>query len=168
MKNKATIASLIASTLEQLLPLITEKTKRKHLDDALKHYDKTRAELDELATPSRNIDVIHPQYVAKQISHFASEDAVFTCDVGTPTVWAARYLAMNGKRRLLGSFNHGSMANAMPQAIGAQKLDTSRQVVALCGDGGFSMLMGDVLSLAIMSNRGDEVVDLIKTNWLHR
>lgn len=140
----------IKTTLEQLLPLLTEKTKRRHLDDALKHYEKTRAELDELATPSAEGTAIHPQYLAKQISHFAAEDAVFTCDVGTPTVWSARYLAMNGKRRLLGSFNHGSMANAMPQAIGAQKLDTNRQVVALCGDGGFSMLMGDILSLASM------------------
>lgn len=140
----------VKATLEQLLPLIEEKSERKHLDDALKHYEKTRAELDELAQPSAEGTPIHPQYVAKQISHFAAEDAIFTCDVGTPTVWAARYLAMNGKRRLLGSFNHGSMANALPQAIGAQKTDLNRQVVALCGDGGFSMLMGDVLSLAAM------------------
>ena len=75
---------------------------------------------------------------------------MFTCDVGTPTVWAARYLTMNGKRRLVGSFNHGSMANAMAQAIGAQALDRKRQVVAMCGDGGFSMLMGDFISLAQM------------------
>ncbi|MBN0224442.1 ubiquinone-dependent pyruvate dehydrogenase, partial [Pseudomonas aeruginosa] len=93
---------------------------------------------------------IHPQYLAQQISHFADEDAIFTCDVGTPTVWAARYLKMNGKRRLLGSFNHGSMANAMPQAIGAKATAPERQVVAMCGDGGFSMLMGDFLSLAQM------------------
>jgi pyruvate dehydrogenase (quinone) len=78
----------------------------------------------------------------------AAEDAVFTCDVGLPTVWAARYLAMNGKRRLIGSFWHGSMANAMAQAIGAQATFPSRQVVSLCGDGGFTMLMGDFLSLA--------------------
>lgn len=140
----------IKATLVQLLPLLTEKAKRKHLDAALQHYKNTRAELDELAQPSTHIEKIHPQYLAKQISHYADDDAIFTCDVGTPTVWAARYLQMNGKRRLLGSFNHGSMANAMPQAIGAQKLDTSRQVVALCGDGGFSMLMGDLLSLASM------------------
>jgi pyruvate dehydrogenase (quinone) len=78
----------------------------------------------------------------------AGEDAVFTCDVGLPTVWAARYLAMNGKRRLLGSFWHGSMANAMAQAIGAQSAFPRRQVISLSGDGGFTMLMGDFLSLA--------------------
>jgi pyruvate dehydrogenase (quinone) len=72
---------------------------------------------------------------------------VFTCDVGFPTLWAARYLKMNGKRRLLGSFNHGSMANAMPQALGAQVSHPGRQVISLSGDGGFSMLMGDLLTI---------------------
>ena len=91
--------------------------------------------------------VLHPQQVAKAISDHASADAVFTCDVGLPTVWAARYLAMNGKRRLIGSFWHGSMANAMAQAIGAQAAFPGRQVISLSGDGGFSMLMGDFLSL---------------------
>ena len=100
------------------------------------------------AKPSKK--AIHPQYLAQQISHFAADDAIFTCDVGTPTVWAARYLKMNGKRRLLGSFNHGSMANAMPQALGAQATEPERQVVAMCGDGGFSMLMGDFLSVVQM------------------
>jgi pyruvate dehydrogenase (quinone) len=85
--------------------------------------------------------------VARVVDELAAEDAIFSCDVGTPTVWAARYLTMNGKRRLLGSFNHGSMANAMPQAIGAQLAFPGRQVVSLSGDGGFSMLMGDLLSL---------------------
>ncbi len=91
---------------------------------------------------------IHPQQIAKTISDQAAADAVFTCDVGLPTVWAARYLAMNGRRRLLGSFWHGSMANAMAQAIGAQSAFPGRQVISLSGDGGFSMLMGDFLSLA--------------------
>ena len=91
--------------------------------------------------------MIHPQQVAKAISEQAAAGAVFTCDVGLPTVWAARYLAMNGKRRLLGSFWHGSMANAMAQAIGAQAAFPGRQVISLSGDGGFSMLMGDFLSL---------------------
>jgi len=90
---------------------------------------------------------IHPQFLTKVVSDHAKEDAVFTCDVGTPTLWAARYLKMNGKRRLLGSFNHGTMANAMPQAIGAQCADPKRQVIALCGDGGLSMLMGDLLTI---------------------
>ena len=91
--------------------------------------------------------MIHPQQVAKAISDHASEDAIFTCDVGLPTVWAARYLAMNGKRRLIGSFSHGCMANAMAQAIGAQAAFPGRQVISLSGDGGFAMLMGDFLSL---------------------
>lgn len=91
---------------------------------------------------------LHPQFVTRLISQIADQDAVFTCDVGTPTVWAARYLRMNGKRRLLGSFNHGSMANAMPQALGAQAAFPGRQVISLSGDGGFAMLMGDFISLA--------------------
>ncbi len=81
------------------------------------------------------------------LSDAAAQDAIFTCDVGMPTVWAARYLKMNGKRRLLGSFNHGSMANAMLQAIGAQAAFAGRQVISLSGDGGFTMLMGDLLTL---------------------
>jgi pyruvate dehydrogenase (quinone) len=81
------------------------------------------------------------------IDEVAADDAIFSCDVGTPTIWAARYLTMNGKRRLLGSFNHGSMANAMPQAIGAQLEFPGRQVVTLSGDGGLAMLLGDLLSL---------------------
>jgi pyruvate dehydrogenase (quinone) len=88
--------------------------------------------------------------VTRLVSEVASEDAVFTCDVGTPTVWAARYLRMNGKRRLLGSFNHGSMANAMLQAIGAQSAYPQRQVVSLSGDGGFAMMMGDFITLTQM------------------
>jgi pyruvate dehydrogenase (quinone) len=90
---------------------------------------------------------IHPQLVAKAISRLASEDAIFTADVGEPTAWAARYLQMNGKRRLIGSFLHGSMANAMPQAIGAQVSCPGRQVISMSGDGGFAMLMGDLLTV---------------------
>ncbi|MBU9830942.1 ubiquinone-dependent pyruvate dehydrogenase [Rahnella sp. FC061912-K] len=137
----------IKSTLTALMPQLQAKTERKFLDKALKHYEEARKDLDGLATPNDK-QAIHPQYLAQQISRFAASDAIFTCDVGTPTVWACRYLQMNGQRRLLGSFNHGSMANAMPQAIGAQAIDRSRQVVALCGDGGFAMLMGDFLTLA--------------------
>lgn len=140
----------IKSTLTALLPQLKAKTARHHLDQALEHYHETRHDLDALAQPSAN-KAIHPQYVAKLISQLAAEDAIFTCDVGTPTVWAARYLEMNGKRRLIGSFNHGSMANAMPQALGAQAAYPERQVVALCGDGGFTMLMGDFLSMAQMN-----------------
>ncbi|GAA0487831.1 MULTISPECIES: ubiquinone-dependent pyruvate dehydrogenase [Tatumella] len=137
----------VKATLQLLLPRLDEKRNRKHLDNAVVNYQDSRKALDELAIPNDK-QAIHPQYLAEQISELASDDAIFTCDVGTPTVWAARYLKMNGKRRLLGSFNHGSMANAMPQAIGAQAADSGRQVVALCGDGGFAMLMGDLLSIA--------------------
>ena len=112
------------------------------------HYAKARKALDELATGTGSGRLIHPQQVAKALSDHAAADAIFTCDVGLPTVWAARYLAMNGKRRLIGSFVHGSMANAMAQAIGAQAAFPRRQVISLSGDGGFSMLMGDFLSLA--------------------
>jgi pyruvate dehydrogenase (quinone) len=91
--------------------------------------------------------VLHPQHVARVLNEFATDDAIFTCDVGLPTVWAARYLAMNGRRRLIGSFWHGSMANALAQAIGAQAAAPARQVVSMSGDGGFTMLMGDLLSL---------------------
>ena len=90
---------------------------------------------------------IHPQYLTRVLDELAAADAIFSCDVGTPTIWAARYLTMNGRRRILGSFNHGSMANALPQAIGAQVSHPGRQVISLSGDGGLAMLMGDPLSL---------------------
>jgi len=133
------------ATLTALLPLLQQKSNSVHLAQAREHYARARKALDDLAAPGRG--VIHPQQVAKAISDHASEDAIFTCDVGLPTVWAARYLAMNGKRRLIGSFSHGSMANAMAQAIGAQAAFPGRQVISLSGDGGFAMLMGDFLSL---------------------
>ncbi|MDE2588493.1 MAG: ubiquinone-dependent pyruvate dehydrogenase, partial [Patescibacteria group bacterium] len=113
----------------------------------LGHYRKTRQDLDSGAVGRAGDTPIHPQYVARMINELAADDAIFTCDVGTPTVWAARYLYMNGRRRLLGSFSHGSMANALPQAIGAQQVFPDRQVISLSGDGGFSMLMGDLISL---------------------
>jgi pyruvate dehydrogenase (quinone) len=121
-----------------------------HLDDAVAHYKKAREGLDSLAKGTPGSKPIHPQYLAKVISDQASDDAVFTADVGTPTVWAARYLDMNGRRRLIGSFVHGSMANAMPQAIGAQSSQPGRQVISLSGDGGFTMLMGDLITLTQM------------------
>jgi pyruvate dehydrogenase (quinone) len=136
----------VKATLQGLLPRLDRKRDDTHLSRAQQHYAKARRELDELAAGSRR-DIIHPQQVAKAISDHAAKDAIFTCDVGLPTVWAARYLAMNGRRRLLGSFWHGSMANAMAQAIGAQKALPDRQVVSLSGDGGFTMLMGDFISL---------------------
>jgi pyruvate dehydrogenase (quinone) len=135
----------VKATLTGLLPLLQQKWDGAHLARAREHYARARKALDELAAPGRGL--IHPQQIAKAISGQAAQDAVFTCDVGLPTVWAARYLAMNGKRRLIGSFWHGSMANAMAQAIGAQAAFPGRQVISLSGDGGFQMLMGDFLSL---------------------
>jgi len=137
----------VKSTLAALLPELEGKKDEAHLAAALKDYAQARKGLDDLATGEAGEKPIHPQYVAKVLDELAAEDAVFTCDVGTPTIWAARYLRMNGKRRLLGSFTHGSMANALPQAIGAQVSHPGRQVVGLCGDGGLAMLMGDLLSL---------------------
>jgi pyruvate dehydrogenase (quinone) len=137
----------VRATLEALLPLLRDRASDAHLVQARRHYAQARTELDRLAegTPGRRL--IHPQQVAKAINDLAERDAVFTCDVGLPAVWAARYLAMNGQRRLLGSFWHGSMTNAMAQAIGAQACGPGRQVVSLSGDGGFTMLMGDLISL---------------------
>jgi len=138
----------VKETIEALLPRLRRKTDRTFLDAARQHYAKAREDLDDLARPSAPGRPIHPQYLTRLLSGLADDDAIFSADVGTPTVWAARYLAMNGKRRLLGSFNHGSMANALPQALGAQAAYPKRQVISLSGDGGFSMLMGDFISLA--------------------
>ncbi|ROL77635.1 pyruvate oxidase [Pseudomonas protegens] len=142
------IAADVGETLAALLPRLPYKGDRRFLEESLKHYAKARQGLDDLAQPSPAGRPIHPQYLTRLLSELADEDAIFTADVGTPTVWAARYLKMNGQRRLLGSFNHGSMANAMPQAMGAQTAFPQRQVISLSGDGGFSMLMGDFISLA--------------------
>jgi pyruvate dehydrogenase (quinone) len=137
----------IKTTLRSLLPKLEQNQYETHLKDSLNHYRKVRKDLDDLATPNSGKKPIHPQYLARVLDQLATDDAIFTCDVGTPTVWAARYLTMNGKRRLLGSFTHGSMANALPQAIGAQMSHPGRQVISMSGDGGFAMLMGDLLTL---------------------
>jgi pyruvate dehydrogenase (quinone) len=136
----------VGATIRALLPRLKPKTDRSFLDASLKHYAKARAGLDDLATGKAG-GPLHPQYLARALSEAASDDAIFTADVGTPTIWAARYLQMNGRRRLLGSWVHGSMANALSQGIGAQASQPDRQVIALCGDGGFAMLMGDFLTL---------------------
>jgi pyruvate dehydrogenase (quinone) len=140
----------VGLTIEALLPLLKPKNERRHLDDAIAHYKKAREGLDALAEGTPGRKPIHPQYLARVVSEKAADDAVFTADVGTPTVWAARYLTMNGRRRLIGSFAHGSMANALPQAIGAQAAQPGRQVISLSGDGGFTMLMGDLITLTQM------------------
>ena len=137
----------IRATLQALLPKLDQNGYPEHLKSSVEHYKRARKELDALATSGREHEAIHPQYVVRMLDEIAADDAIFTCDVGTPTIWSARYLTMNGKRRLLGSFNHGSMANALPQAIGVQSSHPGRQVVTLSGDGGFAMMMGDLLSL---------------------
>jgi pyruvate dehydrogenase (quinone) len=137
----------VKETLTAVLGKIEVKPDDRHLRKFVQHYADVRKGLNDLAVGHPGKKPIHPQYVARMIDEVASDDAIFSCDVGTPTVWAARYLKMNGKRRLLGSFNHGSMANAMPQAIGAQLEFPGRQVVTLSGDGGLAMLLGDLLSL---------------------
>lgn len=140
------IAADVRETLSALLPKLVERSDTTFLDHALAHYHKARSGLDELAQPAGAGKPVHPQHLMRLVSELAAEDAVFTADVGTPTVWAARYLKMNGRRRLLGSFNHGSMANAMLQALGAQAAQPHRQVISLSGDGGFTMMMGDMLT----------------------
>jgi pyruvate dehydrogenase (quinone) len=137
----------VKDTVAALRPLLTDKTERSYLDTCLAHYHQTRKGLDDLAVGEPGRTPIHPQFVAKVIDELAADDAVFTCDVGTPTIWAARYLHFNGKRRLVGSFVHGSMACALPQAIGAQAAYPNRQVISLSGDGGVAMLLGELLTL---------------------
>jgi pyruvate dehydrogenase (quinone) len=182
-------------TLQALLPKLKQHTDDKHLKLSLEHYRKARKALDELATQGAERRGSHPQFVAREINDLADDDAIFTCDVGTPTIWASRYLKMNGKRRLLGSFVHGSMASALPQAIGAQlsstnAAETAKDVrpmleQAFKHDGpalaevpvhrqelsmpptitleeatGFGIFM----LKAVLSGRGDEIVDLAKVN----
>ena len=140
----------VKETLAALLPTIVEKTDTSHLDDALADYKTARQNLDALTESGPNSKLIHPQYVTRLVSELAADDAIFTCGVGTPIIWTARYLKVNGKRRIVGSFNHGSMANAVLQAIGAQSAFPDRQVVSLSGDGGFTMMMGDFITLTQM------------------
>ena len=141
------LVGTVADTLAALQPMLRQKTDTAHLDRSLKHYRKTRKTLDDLAVNDRDKTPIRPEYVAGLVNALSSDDAVFTADVGSPVVWAARYLAMNGRRRLIGSFNHGTMACALPLAIGAQTAFPDRQVVALAGDGGLTMGFGELLTL---------------------
>jgi len=136
----------VLETIEAILPRIDTNRNSSHLEISLRNYRSAREGLDELAANSTRAP-IHPQSLARKLSEAASDDAVFTFDVGTCTVWAARYLKMNGKRRMIGSLAHGSMANALPQAIGAQASHPQRQVITFSGDGGLAMLMGDLLTL---------------------
>ena len=141
------LVGTVKDTVDALLPLLEPKTHTAHLDRMTKHYRRARSRLDKLARDRAGDSPLHPQYVAATIDRLAAEDAVFTVDVGTPCIWVARYLHMNGTRRLIGSFNHGSMANGLSQAIGAQATYPARQVIALAGDGGLAMLLGELLTL---------------------
>ncbi|HSZ43518.1 MAG TPA: ubiquinone-dependent pyruvate dehydrogenase [Trebonia sp.] len=144
------LVGTVKDTADALLPLLRPKTDAKHLDQMTAHYRRARGRLDNLAKPGRDGVPLHPQHIAATIDRLAAADAVFTADVGTPCIWAARYLQMNGTRRLIGSFNHGSMANALPHAIGAQAAFPGRQVIALSGDGGLGMMLGELLTLRQM------------------
>ncbi|WP_371402819.1 ubiquinone-dependent pyruvate dehydrogenase [Kribbella sp. NBC_00662] len=141
------LVGTVDATIDALLPLIKSKTDSDHLDRMTAHHRRARSRMDALAEQGRKESPLHPQYVAATVNRLASEDAVFTADVGTPCIWAARYVKMNGRRRLIGSFNHGSMANALPHAIGAQAAYPDRQVISLSGDGGLAMLLGELLTL---------------------
>jgi pyruvate dehydrogenase (quinone) len=138
----------VKATLEALLPLVKPKKSEKHLKSCLEKSRDTEKSLNRHAEENKDARPLAPEYVTSVLNEVADENAIFTVDTGMTAVWAARYLKMTRDRRLIGSFNHGSMANAMPQAIGAQLAFPKRQVVSMSGDGGFTMLMGDLLTLA--------------------
>ena len=144
---RAPLIGTVKDTVDALLPLLRPRTDSLHLGRMTAHYRRARERLDKLARDRRNDSPLHPQYVAATVDQLAAQDAIFTFDVGTPSIWAARYLRMNGARRLVGSLNHGSMANALPHAIGAQGASPGRQVIALSGDGGLAMLLGELVTL---------------------
>ncbi|MEU0435843.1 pyruvate dehydrogenase [Streptomyces sp. NPDC006290] len=138
----------VRETLRCLIPRVRPKGNRRFLDKMLKkHADALEGVVKAYTRKVDRHVPIHPEYVASVLDELADDDAVFTVDTGMCNVWAARYISPNGSRRVIGSFSHGSMANALPMAIGAQFTDRRRQVVSMSGDGGFSMLMGDFLTL---------------------
>jgi pyruvate dehydrogenase (quinone) len=138
----------VKETLRCLTPRVTAKQNRRFLDKMLKkHADALEGVVKAYTRKVEKHIPIHPEYVASVLDEIADPDAVFTVDTGMCNVWAARYISPNGRRRVIGSFSHGSMANALPMAIGAQFTDRGRQIVSMSGDGGFSMLMGDFLTL---------------------
>jgi pyruvate dehydrogenase (quinone) len=141
------LVGTVRDTISALLPHLTNGRDATHLARMQSHYRRTRERLDALAETHSDHGPIHPQVTAVAVNRVVADDAVFLADVGTPTLWAARYLRLNGRRRLVGSFNHGSMANALPQAIGVQASHPGRQVVTISGDGGLSMLMGELITL---------------------
>ena len=138
----------VKETLNCLTPRIRTKDNRRFLDRMLKkHADALEGVVKAYTRKVEKHVPIHPEYVASVLDEMADDDAVFTVDTGMCNVWAARYISPNGRRRVIGSFSHGSMANALPMAIGAQFTDRGRQVVSMSGDGGFTMMMGDFLTL---------------------
>jgi len=141
------LVGTVKDTVEALLPRLRDGRTSEHLDQMTAHYRRTRQRFDALEESDGDRTPMHPQVAARAIDRLAADDAVFLADVGTPTIWASRCLRMNGRRRLLGSFTHGTMANALPQAIGVQASQPGRQVVTLSGDGGLSMLLGELLTL---------------------
>lgn len=141
------LVGTVKKTIAGLQPPLMPKDNREYVDRALEHYGKTRKSLDDPAINDRDRTPIRPEYVARLKDWLAADNAVFTYDVGTPTIWAARYLTMNGRRRLLGSPTHGSIGGALPHAIGAQTTDRDRRVAALAGDGGLTVMFGELATL---------------------
>ncbi|GAA2653777.1 pyruvate dehydrogenase [Streptomyces aculeolatus] len=138
----------VASTLDALQPLLHEKRERRYLDATLRKHERSLTKVVEAYTSNVDKHVpIHPEYAARLLDQLAADDAVFTVDTGMNNVWAARYLTPNGRRRVIGSFTHGSMANALPHAIGAAAADRDRQVISLSGDGGLGMLLGELITV---------------------
>lgn len=134
-------------TIRELLPLLKPAKSSRHLSKMLDHYKKTRSKLDDLARPSRGSRAIHPQYLTRVLDEKANDDAVFIPDVGSPVVYASRYIHTTQDRRVIGSFAHGSMANALTMSLGAQVVSRDRQVIALAGDGGLGMMLGELLTV---------------------
>ncbi len=137
-----------ATTIKSLLKLLKEKEDSSFLDKAVKAYKKSRADLDVYVKNVSCQEKPHPEYATALIDKFASDSAIFTIPTGLGTVWGARYITPKKDRRIIGSFLHGSMANEIPMAIGAQFAYPERQVVAICGDGGLTMLLGELLTVA--------------------
>jgi thiamine pyrophosphate-dependent acetolactate synthase large subunit-like protein len=138
----------VAETIRAVLPKLTRKTDRRFLADMLHRHERALTQVVEAYTHDvERHTPIHPEYAAAELDGLAADDAIFTSDTGMCNVWTARYITPNGRRRILGSFKHGSMANALPHAIGAQLAAPDRQVIAMAGDGGLAMLLGELLTL---------------------
>jgi pyruvate dehydrogenase (quinone) len=137
----------ISDSIKALLPLLTEKNDDGFLKSQLEFYQKVKERQQVYVKDQGEENKIQPEFVAETINRLAADDAIFTVDTGMCCVWGARFIDGTGKRKMLGSFNHGSMANAMPMAIGAALAHPEQQVIALCGDGGLSMLLGDLATI---------------------